>query len=173
MPSMCCDCRENRYGDSRNLVMGTNEVLLVLKTFFRSDYTKIRYRNFSEQVLIGIKFVKIGAVKPILCYGCKWNQHLNIYCGCDCNKPRGKVLSLCYIAGCELNYLCLLTLLPITVTFLYFDISSRLSDNSVCSLTLLNITLKILYIDNASQHTGISVYLLKLLPITLTFLYAN
>ena len=173
MPSMCCDCRENRYGDSRNLVMGTNEVLLVLKTFFRSDYTKIRYRNFSEQVLIGIKFVKIGAVKPILCYGCKWDQRLNINCGCDCNKPRGKVLSLCYIAGCELNYLCLLTLLPITVTFLYFDISSRLSDNSVCSLTLLNITLKILYIDNASQHTGISVYLLKLLPITLTFLYAN
>jgi hypothetical protein len=43
MPLMSCDFRENRYGDSRTLLMGTNEVLL------RSDFTKTQYRNFSEQ----------------------------------------------------------------------------------------------------------------------------
>jgi hypothetical protein len=34
IPLMTCDFRETRYGDSRTLLFGTNEVSLVLKTFF-------------------------------------------------------------------------------------------------------------------------------------------
>jgi hypothetical protein len=49
IPLVSCDFRENWYGGSRTLLMGTNEVLLVLKTFLLSDFTKTRHRNFSEQ----------------------------------------------------------------------------------------------------------------------------
>jgi len=41
--------RENRYGDSSPLLMGTNEILLVIKEIFLSDLIKTRYRNVSEQ----------------------------------------------------------------------------------------------------------------------------
>jgi len=40
MPLISCSFRENRYGDSSTLLMGTNEILLVLKENFRSDLKK-------------------------------------------------------------------------------------------------------------------------------------
>jgi hypothetical protein len=62
---MSCVFRENQYGDSSTLLMGTNEIFLVHKEIFRSDLKKARDTNFSEKsVWLILRFVKFGARKP-------------------------------------------------------------------------------------------------------------
>jgi len=57
MPLMSCVFRENRYGDSSTLLMGTNEILLVIKEIFLSDLKKkLGTETFQNKVLISIKF---------------------------------------------------------------------------------------------------------------------
>jgi len=50
MQLMSCDFRENRYGDSLTLLMGTNELYSYLRQFSFRFY-KNSVQNFSEQDL--------------------------------------------------------------------------------------------------------------------------
>ena len=78
MPLMICNFRENRYCDSRNLLMGTNEILFILKKFYVPIKEKNRYRSFSEK---GVDWYKV-LWKSVLgnryfCYGHKRKHDLN------------------------------------------------------------------------------------------------
>jgi hypothetical protein len=56
LPLMSYDFSKNRYDDSLPLLMGTNEVLLVLKTFFFPILQKFGTETFQNKVLINTKF---------------------------------------------------------------------------------------------------------------------
>ena len=50
LPLMSCDFSENQYGDSVTLLMGTNEVSLVLKTFFVPILQKLVQKLFRTRL---------------------------------------------------------------------------------------------------------------------------
>ena len=114
MPLKICDFRENRYDDSRTIVSGMNEILLVLSTFFVSILIKFSTENFQNSFLINVTFRE----------NCCWETNSfvaavkGINCVCESSKPRGNVSVLRCIARSLVAFPCLLTLLPFSLSLL-------------------------------------------------------